>query len=593
MARSSYIQKPARLKPDPQSEILARVRITALVRIAVMLVLPIAVAAQSGQTARPSSPSSGAPGTTAAAPAQQPTSTPAPATLRGHITRQDDGRPIRGAQLTLSPVPARSGRTYTASTDENGFYELTGIVPRQYQLDVAKSGFVSAGYGNTTLRGPTPPLEVRPGEVKQRVDLALARGGSISGRIVDETGEPMAGAQVSVSRPVVRDWRSTLQGEGPAVTTDGAGRYRVFGLRPGRYFISVTPLSALLRSQPHPGYAPVFYPGTDVATAEGLVSVATSEDVAGIDFAIGPTRGGSISGHVLATGHTLSSTVIVTLRRQGKPGEFLSAAPSNRSSIQTTDGFTFNAVPPGAYVIEAIASSSDGATALRAETPVEITGGAALRDVVVRVMPGIAVRGHVTYESASSVAPVAPRVLVSLQSPDATRLQSEEPAPVAADGTFAWRAVQTPQFLLRAQEPGWMLKRVLLNGVDVTDQPVDLPTRPLDGIEIVLTDRLSHVTGSVSDVRGAAMSNVAVVAFADDPTKWSRGTRFIGRAQSDAQGHFSIDGLPSGAYLVTAVPDFESGMDSDRQMLDEWRTVATPATLRDGGTVALSLRVRQ
>ena len=110
--------------------------------------------------------------------------------------------------------------------------------------------------------------------------------------------------------------------------------------------------------------------------------------------------------------------------------------------------------------------------------------------------------------------------------------------------------------------------------------------------EIVLTDRLSRLTGTVLTGRGAPASRVTVVAFAGDSSKWSRGTRFVGRAESDAQGRFAIDGLPSGSYLVVAVSDFERGMDTDRQMLEAWRSAATRVTVSDGGSHEVALRVQ-
>ena len=113
----------------------------------------------------------------------------------------------------------------------------------------------------------------------------------------------------------------------------------------------------------------------------------------------------------------------------------------------------------------------------------------------------------------------------------------------------------------------------------------------MSGLEIVLTDRLSRISGTVLTGRGTPAGRMTVVAFADDPSRWSSGTRFIERSESDAQGRFSIVGLPSGAYRVIAVPDFERGMDTDRERLDEWRDLSSIVNVSEGGSHEVTLRV--
>lgn len=559
--------------------------------VLVVMVLDVALSAQSGGPSRPASPSAGAPGTVAASRSSPPTA--AGATLRGRVTSADDGRPVRGADLTLFPSPLQDGgRPYTAYSDDNGAYEFTKVIPRQYVLSISKSGFVQAAYGQATIRGPIPPLELKPGEVRSRADVALLRGGAITGRIVDETGEPVAGAQVSVMRTVVDDWQPSLRGEGQPSVTDGAGRFRVFGLPPGRYFVSATAMSVLLRAQRRPGYVPTFYPGTEVATPAGAVSIAGGEEATGIDFAISPTPSGSISGRVIAP-QSAGQMVIVSLSRQPQSGEPASPTMGVRSEVQLGNtGFAFNAVPSGSYVISATAYGSDGKESFFAEEPVVLEGARALRDIVINLSQGSSVRGRLKYESATKRTPDLSQLKVSLQSPDPTRRVTSVSASLEADGTFVWNSVVSSRVLFRVQAPGWMLQQVTINGLDVTDVPIDLPAAPLDGVEVVLTDRLSHITGAVITGRGTPAGRVSVVAFADDSTRWSRGTRFIGRTESDSQSRFSIDGLPAGSYRVIAVPDLERGMETDRQMLDTWHAAAVQVIVRDGVSHEVTLRIQ-
>ncbi len=83
-------------------------------------------------------------------------------------------------------------------------------------------------------------VDVAAGEVK-RVDFALPRGAVISGRVTDDTGEPLPGVNVTALR-----FHYTSNGvrlfPGNAMPfsgrTDDRGDFRLPGLSPGTYVIA-------------------------------------------------------------------------------------------------------------------------------------------------------------------------------------------------------------------------------------------------------------------------------------------------------------------------------------------------------------------
>src|SRR4029079_8964196 len=83
------------------------------------------------------------------------------------------------------------------------------------------------------------PLTLADAQVAANVDLRLVRGGVVTGRIGDEDGEPLTRALVTVQRYQYLRGERQLQPAG-GDQTDDRGQYRVFGLRPGDYYISAT-----------------------------------------------------------------------------------------------------------------------------------------------------------------------------------------------------------------------------------------------------------------------------------------------------------------------------------------------------------------
>jgi hypothetical protein len=134
---------------------------------------------------------------------------------------------------------------------------------------------------------------------------------------------------------------------------------------------------------------------------------------------------------------------------------------------------------------------------------------------------------------------------------------------------------------------GWTVKAVMLDGRDVTDEPIDLRGQNAT-VRVVLSDRPSSVIGTASQ-RGAP-ADVDVVVFAEDPTKWTYPSRFVRTTRADGQGRFQIVDLPSGErYLAAALDYLEEGEQDDPQFLERLRARATSFSLIEGQQRAIQL----
>jgi hypothetical protein len=143
-------------------------------------------------------------------------------------------------------------------------------------------------------------LDVRDGETVERIDFTLPRAGVISGRVVDELGDPVAGVPVFVIRTAFWQGRRRLVPAEVVSRTDDAGDYRVGDLMPGTYVVM-----AHLREtwtvrdgdvDRTLGYAPTYSPATAMAAEAQRFTLRTGEHLSAIDLALVPGRAAHVSG---------------------------------------------------------------------------------------------------------------------------------------------------------------------------------------------------------------------------------------------------------------------------------------------------------
>lgn len=146
------------------------------------------------------------------------------AVLEGRVL-DGRGEPLPRAQVEVF-LPSSSRRFGLILTDENGHYQVDGLGPGEHRLEARLWG---------------RPFSPRRAEGRivlgdsgiHRLDLRMPAGAGVSGRVLDENGEPLAGAWISL----VPSSGSPRHALGARSTVDGSfrveevpdGVYRLFG----------------------------------------------------------------------------------------------------------------------------------------------------------------------------------------------------------------------------------------------------------------------------------------------------------------------------------------------------------------------------
>jgi uncharacterized protein (DUF2141 family) len=158
--------------------------------------------------------------------------------IGGMVVAEGTATPVRRARVNLSGTELRGGRSVT--TNDQGQFSFSALPAGRFTLSVSKPGHVDITYGAKRPGRPGTPIQLADGQKVEKLSIGLPRGSVLTGIVVDENGEPSPQTQVRALRYVMRTGERTLQQAGQD-TTDDRGLYRIFGLQPGEYMVSAVP----------------------------------------------------------------------------------------------------------------------------------------------------------------------------------------------------------------------------------------------------------------------------------------------------------------------------------------------------------------
>ncbi len=525
------------------------------------------------------------------------------AILSGRVIAIDTGKPLRRAQIRASGSDPRDARS--VSTDADGRWQMKELPAGRYTLTASKGGYVALSYGQKRPFEQGKPVELADGQALDKVDFSLPKGSVISGRIVDEFGEPLSGMRVAAMRYRYQSGQRRLvpvYTTGSNDLTDDIGQYRLHGLSPGDYYVVATfGLSVSLeKSDDRTGYAPMYYPGTTTIAEAQRVTVGEAQEASGVGFALAPIRIASISGTVVnSEGKPLGNTMVMMTTPSMASGSPLSSA-----GLSKPDGtFVISNVPPGDYVLQTISAADVQAVASSGSTgdirsremavlPITVTG-ADVTGVTLITGPTGTLRGRVAFEGGTPAGVTAAAVLLSAVPlvPDQVRFGGS--ARVLADWTFTMTGVLGKVLIRGRTPPGWHFKSITVNGTDVIDTPLELkPGEEIGDVEVILTRQMASLAGRVTNAKGQPTTDYVVALFASDASKWGLMSRYVYAVRPDQSGAFTVKGLPAGDYLAVALDYLEPGEEGDPETLERLRPVATSVTIGDGEAKTLNLKIR-
>lgn len=485
--------------------------------------------------------------------------------IEGTVVDAVSHQPIKKATVTINSTGGGGGAIVSGQavlfhdagpqsviTDSTGSFAFNDLHPGKYQLTV-----MNQNYPQTLMGGMRKTVDVSASDTAGSVTLELMPGASISGRIVDEDGDPMNGCFVQ-PHPA-KNFNQGIPIMRPPITRDD-GTYRVFGIPAGKYIISAQcsepvfqprPLSEGPDPPPTAAYPIQYYSAaSDVKSAEVVELVAGGEKL-GVDFQIRPVpvthvHGTFAPGGADWHGHTDLQIQLVPIDASGPRNFAFNAA----AEIHEDGTFDIRQVFPGSYQL--VASSQTFADGPQSNAAGAV-GGTLRVDVADKPLnvslplhPAMDVSGKLEIAQENNTTFKITPAMINLQLQPQTQMGVPPSfTQVNEDGTFTIKSVLPGDWRIRLFAPRAFLKSARLGGEDVTNRPMNLTSGAGGTLQIVVSTN----TGTIQGTAPAGQAVYAAV-IEDEPAQGWR------MAQVDSNGQFKMDGLTPGKYRVAAA---ESG----------------------------------
>jgi hypothetical protein len=491
----------------------------------------------------------------------------------GIVVNRLTGQPLPRANVTPSNNDG-SG----PSTDPEGKWKISNLT--------CGSVFFSAQKGGYLQSGALKPVTLTSGSAAHNVKIELKPESVVTGKVLDDAGDPVAGAQIRTVLSLVRNGRRTMVNSN-STNSDGTGTYRLGELGPGRYFFCAT--SRQVR-YPIGGGSPSVYgercfPGPVTGNAGGGLQIDGGQEVHA-DFALDQVTGVHVRGTLGGTPQPASPgpaapTAVVQLFRLDANGVI------DRGAIgpqRVRNGkFDFQNVPPGSYIL--MSNFSVAAENLSANAFIDV-GSADLDGISLLLQPGAPVSGTLQINDVALPAAqpqnnaAQPTVNVNLNpvgvGGGSGRIQWD-----SEHKSFSFPDVQAGKYRINVNPAGtgYFVKSVRLHDHDVLNQDftVDGPTGP---IEIVVSNDSGALQGTVTDSDGNPADGPVILKCGELPV-------FFGQSQND--GMVNMRNVPAGPCKGWAFDDGTNLEYADEDWMRRYAGAGVDVTIVSGSTTQVSL----
>jgi hypothetical protein len=494
-----------------------------------------------------------------------------PYRIAGRVVNSKGGSPLTRTRVTIADAKIRENIQYVVTADD-GRFEFH-VPAGKFALQGAKRGFITAAYNQ---HDQFSTAIVTGADVDAaNLTLRLAPNAVLSGRVLDESGEPVRNAQITAYRENRFSGISQVSRYRSA-TTDDQGRYEVATLDEGTYFVSAKATPWYAVHAPSASGDATTPPSQVDPTLDVAYSVTFYGDTTDTDSASPiPVRGGD---RLEADIHLTPAPALHLLFRFAENSQvaFPQLQRQSFDGVEDVEG-NIQGVSPGVYELTGIAAGRymvrmpDSNGQLREPTSINLTSSQELDGSSGNSTSKV----KVTIEgTGSSTTGVPPQLQLGLRDNKGKVIRSE--VDTKGEANFADVIPGKYDVLAGSQNQVFSVQRISWEGGGVSGRSLTIPAGASVSISVSLLGGSATVEGFAKR-NGKGVDGAMVVLIPKDPE--ANHDRFR-RDQTDLDGSFSLYNVSPGSYTVIAI---ENGWDLD------W---AKPAVLANYGRHGQSLVIR-
>jgi protocatechuate 3,4-dioxygenase beta subunit len=522
------------------------------------------------------------------------------ASIEGVVVNELTKEPIRKVEITLF----KQGKTgtgvgtaaYSAVTDAAGKFRVENIEPGEYAVVQRRAGFMvsRANYGRSARL-----LKLGASQSLTSLRYTLVPQGIVSGRVVDDEGEPLQNIAVSLLQSRYYHGASRVYSRVRPQSTNDHGEFRFTEVQPGRYFLQtdVQRMAAMTSSAataqpaapgvPRTALVNTYYPNASELAQATRFEVHAGEELAGRDIALRREKVVRVTGKVITASGAPPRQAFVNLLRSDPTLAYNTRA---FSPVDENGRFAANNVPPGHYKVRAM--RGDMSDWQSGETTVDV-GDSGADDVVVQLQPALEAKGAFVLEGSDRKDFDFSGKQVSLQSVD------DESSGFAfgqskADGTFTISQFTPGHYTMEVYGAGsdeGYVKAILAGTEDVFGKEVDANTIAAAGLKIVIRLDSASLGGTVEipDERKAFLRSPSVVLLPADAQLRKASLRNIAPLNQD--NGFSLKNVRPGDYIAFAFEEFDYASLQDPEVFAAIESKGAAVSLAANESKSLSLKI--
>ncbi len=534
--------------------------------------------------------------------------------ITGKVLNAITGEPVRKATVSLQPAGGQQGggqaRGLSAATDNAGAFVFENVSPGNYRLSGEKTGFIRSNFGGRGGGAIGSQLAIAAGTEKADVIVRITPQGIVSGRILDEDGEPMEGVSIQLLRPQYFASQRRIMGAAGNQTND-RGEFRVTNVAPGKYYLQVQRMNngnmPLQQGKEEFGYPKLFFPGVETIEQAQRVEVGAGQEVSNLQMALRKIRVYRVRGHVPGIaapavqqpvaqggGRRGGGGMVIQLRPDGGSSDMIGPGfgpGMNGGQVRADGNFEIAGVSPGAYKLT-LSSFGEGRPKVVGSLKLSV-GNDNVEGVVLAPSPLVSVHGKIVVEGDKTAVNMK-SVRVQLMPLDMGGMGFNPPIEVAADGSFSATELSQDKYRVMVT-PGAAayVKAVTVGGQNILDTGIDLSSGGVGPMEVLLSTKIATVNGMVEkqkqdDAPGSVV--IAIVGANSELKLLSTASGQSALARVDESGKFSIANLPPGEYKLIAFEEVDLATASDPEFLKKFADRAATVKIGEGESKSATLK---